>query len=238
MVGGLIYRGTGGTFMYKGTDASTTDIEWGIKSIETNITTQFENYIWQGYSDSSSCTFNYSPTVSVEWDIKYPWKYDVDFGRGDVRTPRERLRDILRQRRAPAIHVRRQAINPIVEQREQRARETLRVFIGEQRFRQFQKNGFITIRAKSGLVYQIFPGSKTTKVYKDGEYVENLCVVMKGNFPPTDSIIMRFLMILNDETEFRKMAGRHHVSRHQRNLPIVDSRPLPEIYRELRKNVA
>lgn len=48
-------------------------------------------------------------------------------------------------------------------------------------------------------------------MFKDGEMVEKLCVCLEGNFPPTDSLIMRYVLILSDEDEFRDKSIKHHV---------------------------
>jgi hypothetical protein len=95
--------------------------------------------------------------------------------------------------------------------RETRARETLKRVLGDDKFKRFLKHGFVSVRAKSGLVYQIFPAHGITNVYRDGEHIERLCVVLRGSFPPTDSLIMRYLLILNDERDFRKHAIEHKV---------------------------
>jgi hypothetical protein len=93
-----------------------------------------------------------------------------------------------------------------------RARETLRRVIGEDKFRDFVRKGSISVRAKSGFVYQIFPSHALTNVYNQGKLIDKLCVVLSGGFPPTDSLIVRYLMIINNEEEFRSKAIRHAVS--------------------------
>jgi hypothetical protein len=119
-----------------------------------------------------------------------------------------------------------------------RARETLRLCLGEEKFRSFIKNGFVTARGKSGLVYQIFPGHGITAVYKNGQMVERLCVVFRGDFPPADSLIMRFLLILNDEDEFRSHAIKHGTTQRQTAAAVADLENLPDIYRRLKAKVA
>jgi hypothetical protein len=92
------------------------------------------------------------------------------------------------------------------------------------------------------LTYQIFPGHGITAVYDRGIMVERLCVVLAGKFPPTDSIIMRYLLILNDENEFRKLAIPHGVTQARRHKvtprSIQAERSLVEIYRELKAALA
>jgi len=73
-----------------------------------------------------------------------------------------------------------------------------------------------------------------TRVWKNGEFVEKLCVVLQGNYPPTDAIIMRFLLILNDEEEFRRIANKMQPFDTILLPKKVDMRSLPEILKELR----
>jgi hypothetical protein len=119
------------------------------------------------------------------------------------------------------------------DHREVAARETLRRVIGGDKFRRFLRHGHVSVRAKSGLVYQIFPGHGITKVFRDGELVERLCVVMNGNFPPTDELIMRFLLILNDEADFRSHAISHAVYQ-EKAQPAPDSRNLVEAFKKFK----
>ena len=144
----------------------------------------------------------------------------------------ERLREILNNRMAPGI-LSVKSLGYTQDVREMRARETLRRVIGEDKFRDFVRKGSVSVRAKSGLMYQIFPGSNFTKVYDRGKLIEQLCVVLMGGFPPTDSLIMRYLLLLNNESFFRSKAIKHSV-----HTPIVakesDQRSLVEIFKELK----
>ncbi len=178
-------------------------------------------------------------------DIQEGW-YDVQSGKivPIELTPEQeaarlthRLREILGQRAGPHIITSktRQAMKSPGDIREERARETLRRVIGEQKFRNFLKTGFVSVKGKSGLIYQIFPGHGITAVYNRGNMVERLCVVLTGNFPPTDSLIMRYIMILNNEDQFRSFAVKHGVYQPGTvQKPTIDMRPLPEIYSELK----
>lgn len=146
----------------------------------------------------------------------------------------ERLREILNSRMAPGILTSCRPLGYTEDVREIRARDTLRRVLGEDRFRDFVRRGSVSVRAKSGLVYQIFPGSDFTKVYDSGKLIERLCVVLLGGFPPTDSLIMRYLMILNNEKQFRGYAIRHGIQTPY--LPVApDQRSLTEIFKELKK---
>lgn len=191
--------------------------------------------IWTG-DNSTSCTytFNESGNTYIKYDTygtvgNWGWEKCEPF---IPLTPQERLREIIRSRHAPAIHGTRKPMQQPKDIREIRARETLRAVLGEDKFRQFIKNGFVTVRAKSGLVYQIFTGHGITRVYDKGKQVERLCVVLRGSFPPTDELIMRYLLILNDERDFRKHAIKHTVSRPEKVQPVSD-KSLMDIYREI-----
>ncbi len=181
------------------------------------------------YTDSwTTGTISYGDYISDEWTA----------GVLAPQTPLERMREILRTRQTPMIHVprdsSRQPLRLPNDVREDRARATLRCVLGEIQFRQFLKNGFITVRAKSGLLYQVYPGHGMTAVFDKGKMVDKLCIVLSGNFPPTDSVIMRYLMILNDEQAFRKLAIAHTVTQRKVRTRQFDDRPLPEILAELR----
>ncbi len=209
-----------------------------IYSKMTEMITLSGNYIHKGMSFAT-----YKGTTAATYILYDNWNGTETSGTGlpwygapvPILAASERLREIIRQRQAPAILTRRRrplAAPPDI--REIRARETLRQVIGETEFRSFLCNGFITVRAKSGLVYQIFPGHDITQVYDHGKMVERLCVCLKGNFPATDELIMRYLMILNNEDEFRSHANSHRVSNHERTQPTIELRSLPEIFAELK----
>ena len=151
------------------------------------------------------------------------------------KTPAERLKEILNSRMAPGVLTNCRPLGLSKDIREIRARETLFRVLGEEKYRDFVRRGSVSVRAKSGLVYQIFPGHDFTKVYGNGKMIDRLCVVLNGDFPPTDSLIMRYLMILNNEQQFRSYANKHGAQ-----APLVvaqqpDQRSLAEIFRELKK---
>ena len=152
----------------------------------------------------------------------------------DLKTPQEKLREVMQARHAPMILTSRKSLIEPEDVREIRARETLRRILGDQKFQRFLKDGFISVHAKSGKVYQIFPAHNFTKVYFQGKQVESLCVVLKGNFPPTDSLIMRYLIILNDEERFRGYAKKHSFTEKRAKELITDERTLTEIFKEMK----
>lgn len=148
---------------------------------------------------------------------------------------RSRIREVIRSRSFPGIvvgHGRVPLPSP-KDIREQRARETLRRVIGEEKWADFNRKGFIQVRAKSGKFYQIFPGHGITKVFHKGALVERLCVVMRGDFAATDSLIMRYLMVLNNEEDFRKRAVKHALPTFAQQGP-KKSNSLVEVSRQIK----
>lgn len=250
--------GYGATIYTANTNSATTGGTYRIERWSTgggNATTASNTagYDW-GWDGGTAATYN-SMTTSTHilqfQTLDVPWvqfepgiTYRVYNGNYPVawndlavypsKTPKERLREILDSRMAPGILSSCKPLGVAKDVREMRARETLLRVLGMDKFRDFVRRGHVTVCAKSGLVYQIFPGHEITKVYDRGKMVERLCVVLNGDFPPTDSLIMRYLMILNNEQQFRSYAIKHGLPQ-----PIVaaqrDERSLAEIYRELKK---
>ena len=146
----------------------------------------------------------------------------------------ERFRQILQARRTPTFLLSRTPIKLAADERELRARETLRRMLGDDGFRRFLRNGFVSVRANSGKVYQIYPGHGMTIVYNQGTPVEKLCVVLRGDFTPTDSLITRYVMILHDEQHFRGLANVFQASPRSRTQPVIDMRSLPQILQSLK----
>jgi hypothetical protein len=145
-----------------------------------------------------------------------------------------RLREIIRTRQSPRV-ISPRGLATSQDIREFRARETLRRLIGEEAFRAYLTRGFITVAAKSGRVYQIRPGHAFTKVWDKGKPVQQLCVVLSGDFAPTDSVIMRLILIRSDEQDFWNRANKHMPqARNTTHQPTIDLRPLPQIMAELR----
>lgn len=185
----------------------------------------------------NTCSYTQAITsTEIDRIINYGCEYGTSWRTvGYVRkAPGERMREILRLRSAPAILRRRQSLVTATDMREIRARSTLRNMLGDKFFRKFLRDGFITVVSKSGLTYRVYPGQGMTEVYDRGIMVERLCVILKGNFPPTDELIMRYLLILNDEGEFSKFAI--HSRGIQRSVKLVPQiKRLPELFAELKE---
>jgi hypothetical protein len=192
------------------------------------------------------------PREFVAYTTSGDW---VEWSSPPRRTPEERLREIIRSRTAPAVVTRgdgRPGLHPPADFRERRARETLEKIVGPAQYRRFLAHGFVTVRAASGWDYQVYPGTRFTRVFRGGVPEPSLCVVLNGEFPPTDSLIVRVLMLLDDEGGFRRLAVAHAVPDRRlsssgrparpvqpgqptrTNPPAVGPRPLGEVYDSLR----
>lgn len=210
-----------------------------------------------GTSDTTTCgstwktyqpTWTTAATDTNTWgkiDCYEDWyesaRYDADrLYVPPQKTPKQKLKEIITSRQAPAVHSRERwrlhrSKQQCPDEREARARQTLRRVIGEEKYRSFLINGFVTVRnPKSGLSFQIFPGHGITCVFDKGKMVDRLCVVLNGDFPPTDSIIMRYLMILNNEEQFRSIAVKWDVQKREKKVVAADDRSLTEIFEELK----
>ena len=203
--------------------------DYGTSSDTSSICIQ-----WNDYNTTTAAT-------TFTWgDCYTSWKYDRLTPSRPV-SPEIKLKRIIASRQAPAVHVRERwrlhrSKQQCPDEREARARQTLRRVIGDDKFKSFLTNGFVTVRnPKSGLSFQIFPGHGITCVFDKGEMVERLCVVLKGDFPPTDSIIMRYLMILNNEEQFRSIAVKWDVQQREKKIVTPDERSLMEIFKELKE---
>jgi len=223
---------------HAGTADNWVQVRWDRVTSDTNCLRCAE-WGWAG-TNITSATTRYTAKVLYRVGAGQGW-YECPGIPYPCKTPEERLKEILQARQAPMIVGSRKSIQVTADEREQRARDTLRRVLGESKFRTFIKQGFVSVKAKSGKVYQIFPGHGITCVYDQGQMVERLCVVLTGNFPPTDSLIMRYIMILNNEAQFRSFAVKHGVEGYQRQkqaTATVDDRPLSEIFKELKSRGA
>lgn len=232
--------------IYNNSSSATATIPWGNYGNykDNNITTNsdWRLFDYNGTSTSNSVNFK-EYVVDVSKSLWCSDNYECDntwVFSGNLtltKSPQERLREMIQSRQAPAIHCSRKALNPVASIEEMRARDMLRRVIGHDKFRDFMRNGFLSVMAKSGKVYQIFPGQDFTNVFLNGEKIEKLCVVLRGKFPPTDSLIMRYLLILNDEQDFRSYAIQHRVYPSgvvRATLPAEPMKSLPELFRGLK----
>ena len=86
--------------------------------------------------------------------------------------------------------------------------ETLREFISETEFRKYMRYGFILVKGKSGDTFQVFRNRSHTKVWRNGQVVEEVCVRIQDSMvPPTDNVIAFRSIIQSDEETFRKLGN-------------------------------
>jgi len=248
------------SIQYEWADVSTLDGKNWKQAVRTykrclESTTAASDY-WLDYGTTAATT------AATSWDECDKFNYYVKYDHGNSwkiyrngkqefiapPSPKERLKEIIRQRHAPNIIVvnsKRRAMSTPGDIKEQRARQTLLFMIGEDRFRRFLKDGFVTARnRKSGFVYQIFTDHTTIKVFDKGKKIADLCVVLQGRFPPTDQLMVRYLLALNDEDKLWKLAGQGTATRRynspQISVPrpieeLAQPKPLPVIFAELKK---
>ncbi len=206
-----------------------------VYNIYHNVTaTSLEGYASNWDTNATTTCSSLDLNLYSSWD-----SYKDDYGWAPpVITPSDRMRQMIRDRMAPAIHRgrKRNSMSIAMDIREERARQTVRRIIGEQAYKKFIRDGFITVVPKSGLTYRIFPGHGMTEVYDRGIMVDKLCVVLQGNFPPTDSLLMRYLLILNDEGGFSKYAVKHYVSQSTKLVfpTVTDVKPLTDAWEKLK----
>lgn len=96
---------------------------------------------------------------------------------------------------------------PLTEKQaaEVKARETLRDMITESEWRRYLTNGFVMVKGKSGLFYQIFSThSKRINVFHNNEHIESICIHTDQECPPSDHVINMKVLIELDEEAVRK----------------------------------
>jgi hypothetical protein len=79
--------------------------------------------------------------------------------------------------------------------------------ITELEFRKYINYGFLSVRGRSGRVYQIFRNQSHTKVWKGDKLVEEVCVRIRESVPPTDNVIAFKAIVEADEEEFHKIGN-------------------------------
>jgi hypothetical protein len=104
------------------------------------------------------------------------------------------------------IQVKSRANSPsVIKDNERVAMETLRETVTEEEYRRYLKYGFIMVKGKSGDEYQIFRNKSHTRVWRNGQVVEEICVrIRDSGIPPTDNVIAFRAMAMIDEHEFKK----------------------------------
>ena len=123
------------------------------------------------------------------------------------------FRDKIRMQLLPSVVNKRCGIE-VRDGAELRARALLREMISPREYFKYLKTGFLTVFGRSGMVYRVSGLYKKIRCYvrnNSGKYeaFEDLCIVFNGEFnnlPYTDWVIMRKVLIENDEFGMRKVA--------------------------------
>jgi hypothetical protein len=165
----------------------------------TNGTT---SYGTTSYGTTSYGTTSYDTTSCTTWAIELT---KTDMFRNQIR----------RQLASNVISRSAKFWSQHHQESEQRARELLRSLITPKEYREYLKKGFIVIQGPSGMIYQIFGGNKMIRSFikdKSGKLIqhENICIVFSDpydNLPYTDWVIMRKMIVENDEFGMRKIAN-------------------------------
>lgn len=93
------------------------------------------------------------------------------------------------------------------------ALETLREYITEAEYRRYLRDKFLIVRAASGKIYQIYRNQWHTKVWLNGQLIEEICVRLNSSIPPTDNVLAFAFMILINEDEFRKAGNVYNLQK-------------------------
>lgn len=167
----------------------------------------------------------------TEWKISYL-------------APGIQMRRIIQHRQAPYAITSNKAARfehmQTVDLREMAARKTLLRMIGDKAYSAFLRKGCLTIKGSSGKHYRIYTGHQVTEVYDKNIHLENLCVVLDGKFCATDSLIMRMILIMNDESAFRQTANvtKPYSRRRPVEATVRPQKSLVEIYRKIKREAA
>jgi hypothetical protein len=161
---------------------------------------------WQADADSSGGTL----TAGSWWHtVPEAQNYWVINGLPEL-SKAERFRERLRSQMDPALRSRsdpNQFGN--VAQNEIVALQLLKSMVSTDRWRKYLKHGFVDVVGRSGLVYQITRGKSHVRVFRQGERLAELCVVLKNRhaMPPTDEVITRMLIAESDESDLWRRAN-------------------------------
>jgi hypothetical protein len=223
-----------GWYPYTATNQATAADIWLYTCNDSTTTEANTNTNWIYENNTTSATD--TTTLTTAWRVYYDSNgWQKPSGLYVPKTPQERMREIIKSRISPAVHVRNNPLSHTECERETRARETLKRVVGEAQFRRFLSKGFVTAKGKSGKVYQIFPGHGITKVYYGGKMIERLCVVLPGSFPPTDSVIVRYLLAINNEQMLWSKGIKHGViSIYRRRREETKNESLTDLFQKLK----
>jgi len=197
--GGNITVGNYG-YINSGTATAT---NWWDNSVTYKL---WDNFEYTGAAGTTDGELIVNGTGTIRYDSAFANKYVVwpliEPSKNDLF--KERIRSNL------AIIVKSRVEMPqAVSPAERIAMETLREFISETEFRKYLRYGFVLVKGKSGDTFQVFRNRSHTKVWRNGQVVEEVCVRIQqdAHVPPTDNVIAFRSIIQSDEEAFRKLGN-------------------------------
>lgn len=115
--------------------------------------------------------------------------------------PKEVLRYNIKEKIRKNLRIdsdrKRNSLTTNIDPAEIKARETLRDMLSESDWRRYVTNGFIMVKAASGVWYQIH-NHKRVQIYEHGKRIGELCIHSTG-CPPSDHVINMKIMLELDE---------------------------------------
>jgi hypothetical protein len=87
-----------------------------------------------------------------------------------------------------------------VPQEELIALQLLKKIVEPAEFKRYLKHGFINVRGKSGLIYQV-PRSGQVIVWDNGTMIASLCIHVGRGIPPSDEVVAKMLIIEGHEPD-------------------------------------
>lgn len=151
------------------------------------------------------------PTINISFNPTYSSEYCYGTWAQACPSKEDILRQRMRNNLAPKIITKNRDLWGVsISDDERRARQLLFELVGEASFRRYLRRGFIMVQGRSGTMYKISGGTTRVISYVKGpngnfEPYESFCVQFKQyDLPFTDGVIMRKLLVENDEFSLRK----------------------------------
>ncbi len=117
---------------------------------------------------------------------------------------------------------------------EQRAENTLRLFMGETLYQQLEGQGYIDVSsvrfASEQRVYRLRRDphrrrERRVRVFEHGRYTKDFCIVCAQDIPEADHLLTVALMLLSDEEAALSVVGRHNIFTPYSDDPTRESVP-------------
>jgi hypothetical protein len=91
---------------------------------------------------------------------------------------------------------------------ENKARKKLKEIVTKEEYKSYKNNNYIDVLINNK-IYRLHPGDKMTGVYKKDKLQHKLCIIFKDKrIPPTDSLIMRYLLLKCSPRSFFARANK------------------------------